>query len=194
MEVERKHKLPEGSFAGIKSRLAGLGFAPAGTKHQIDVYYLKSGQPDTDTHFMIGTESAYLRLRHNVETDAFSFDLKLVDERAHSGIHGEYEVALKGAPSFENCDAILKLLGFRRGCVVDKRRETFRKGEFEIALDAVEGLGEFIEIEIIADESSASAALARVDALASEFGLGEHTRMITGYVDLWAWKKAGRPF
>ena len=194
MEIERKHKLPDNDFSALKARLAELGFCEEKKKHQVDAYYLRAGQSDEDTHFKIGDEAGYLRLRHDVAASAFSFDLKLVNEQNRSGIFGEYECSLNDKKSFDNCDEILKLIGFRRACVVDKMREGWRRGEFEIALDAVEGLGKFVEIEIIADEAEAKAALARVDAFAAELGLGTHTRILTGYVDLFAWKRIGKKF
>ena len=46
---------------------------------------------------------------------------------------------------------ILHALGFSEAGVVRKKREVFRAGEITVCLDAVEGLGEFLEVEIVAE-------------------------------------------
>jgi adenylate cyclase class 2 len=43
--------------------------------------------------------------------------------------------------------ALLELLGFREAVRVRKRRELYRLGGVEVALDTVEGLGTFVELE-----------------------------------------------
>ena len=53
---------------------------------------------------------------------------------------------------FDNIDQlnkILKALKFEKLVTVNKTRNTYRTGDFEIALDDVRGLGHFIEIESI---------------------------------------------
>ncbi|MDR1009264.1 MAG: class IV adenylate cyclase [Rickettsiales bacterium] len=194
MEIERKHKLDAENFDGVKARLFELGFAPKKTKHQIDIYYLLAGQSDSETHFMTGSECTYLRRRHDVIAGTFSLDLKLVNEEKRSGIFGEYEVAISNETSFSNADEILKILGYKQGCIIDKAREAWVKGDVEVALDNVAGLGLFVEVEIVADEAAAKDALVRVDEICAALGFNASTLMPTGYVDLVAWKKVGRKF
>ena len=58
----------------------------------------------------------------------------------------EYEVEIDDD---KNMDRILSILGLEKICVVDKERTTyFYKDKYEIALDNVESLGYFIEIEV----------------------------------------------
>jgi adenylate cyclase class 2 len=191
MEVERKYKI-DGGFSVIRDRLASLGFKRKKQKHQIDTYYLLLAQDDSCTNFRLGEDSAYLRLRHDVAAETFSLDLKLANEALHSAIFGEYECALVDAESFGNADAVLRLLGYKKGCVIDKKREAWVGGDFEVALDSVAGLGDFVEVETIAPEEESSAALKRVDDMSADLGLGKDTLMHTGYVDLFAWKKKGK--
>ena len=46
---------------------------------------------------------------------------------------------------------ILHALGFSEAGIVRKIREVFKAGEITVCLDAVEGLGEFLEVEIVAE-------------------------------------------
>lgn len=55
-------------------------------------------------------------------------------------------------------DALEKLLlsnGLVRVVTIDKKRETYKHNDFEINLDLIEGLGEFVEVELIGDDAEA---------------------------------------
>ena len=71
---------------------------------------------------------------------------------------------------------MLEALGFRRVREVVKRRRTARLAwqgaEVEIALDAVAGLGDYMELELLAAADEVPAAQARIEALAGELGCG----------------------
>ncbi len=49
---------------------------------------------------------------------------------------------------FETALTILKLLGFIPSGVVEKEREIYLLGDIEICIDRVEGLGNFVELEM----------------------------------------------
>ena len=68
---------------------------------------------------------------------------------------------------------LLERLGFRRVAVVRKVREVYRVGPFEVTLDSVEGLGDFVEIELKERASSLKEAEEKVLALARELGIEE---------------------
>jgi adenylate cyclase class IV len=61
---------------------------------------------------------------------------------------------------------------------VVKRRRTARLAwqgaEVEIALDVVSGLGDYLELELLAAADEVPAAQARIEALARELGVGPH--------------------
>jgi adenylate cyclase class 2 len=89
----------------------------------------------------------------------------------------EIEVSLTGDDAAGQFSEILRLLGFRPVREVRKRRQPYRctwQGRgFEIALDAVAGLGQFVEIETQADEAGRAAAVEAILAFASQFQLGQ---------------------
>jgi adenylate cyclase, class 2 len=75
---------------------------------------------------------------------------------------------------------LLKSLGFRSVAVVRKRRRPFHiesEGqEVEGALDEVDRVGSFVELELLADESTLDEAKRVVSKLASELSLGPSER------------------
>jgi adenylate cyclase, class 2 len=91
------------------------------------------------------------------------------------------EIEIPVAPGLDQFERLLKLLenlGFRPVATVRKRRETFHLAfhdhELEIALDTVEGLGPFAEIESLArGEDDLPAAQQAVLSLAGCLGLTE---------------------
>jgi adenylate cyclase class 2 len=91
----------------------------------------------------------------------------------------EIEIPLTGgAEVFAQVSRLFEQLGFQTIGTVRKLRIPFSLGvrgrHFEIALDQVDGLGSFVEIETQADtEIELPAAQASVIALADEFGLTE---------------------
>ena len=192
MEFEHKYIVRNGDFESVRTNLTALGFARGGViKHQVDIYFLKSEQGSEATHFIADGVPAYMRLRHDVNANTFSFDIKLIRQY---GVYGEHEVRIIDEKSFADCEAILTLLGYRRGCITDKKRETWKKDNVEIVLDDVKDLGAFIEIEIIAPADEKDNALKRIDDLAAKLGLSPVDTMKTGYVNLWALKQSGIEF
>ena len=72
--------------------------------------------------------------------------------------------------SGETLEEILSRTGFRPAAAVSKVREFYGIGEVTVTLDDVEGLGTFVEIEILTEESKEDAA-DRIGAVAKELGV-----------------------
>ena len=90
----------------------------------------------------------------------------------------ELELPLSDDPSrLEAYAALFGFLGFEPVAEVRKtrRKATFVAGgaELEICLDQVDELGDFVEIEAIADDDHVAAAQTLVRELAERFDLGE---------------------
>ncbi len=84
--------------------------------------------------------------------------------------------------SGKDAETILQSLGFFRVAEVIKKREYWKYQDFSIALDEVEGLGSFIEIELLSDTDIAEVA-ARIDRFSKELGIvGE--RITVSYLEL----------
>ena len=82
------------------------------------------------------------------------------------------------SPTLDRWTELLEALGFRRVREVVKQRRTARLAwqgaQVEIALDAVAGLGDYLELELLAEADEVPAAQARIESLARELGCGPH--------------------
>ena len=87
---------------------------------------------------------------------------------------------------------LLAALGFQPVAVVQKQRRPFRivadSHEVEGALDAVVGLGSFVELELQADDATLDAAERTIIQLASELNLGPSERR--SYLEMLLEKKS----
>jgi len=130
MEVEIKAKCE--NFAPIVAKLNTLGAHPVKIKRQIDQYY---NHPQKDIR---GTKE-YIRLRSSGGKAVFAYHVNLNVESTK-----EYEVEVA---DFEQFQKILEFCGFVKLGLIDKNRQQFVIDEYIICLDAVAGIGNFIEIE-----------------------------------------------
>jgi adenylate cyclase, class 2 len=131
MEIEIKARLRDKEK--IKSQLKILGATEKKKKHQLDRYY---NHPTKD----IRETNEYIRLRYlsNENEGIFCYHINL------KGATEELEVAIKDIDKFKK---ILELSGYKKLGLIDKKRETFVLKDFEITLDEVKNVGNFIEIE-----------------------------------------------
>lgn len=80
---------------------------------------------------------------------------------------------------------ILHALGFSEAGIVCKQREVFKAGEITVCLDAVEGLGEFLEVEIVAEtEKDLDISRGKLFELLKQFGAGEKDSIRTSYLEM----------
>lgn len=169
LEIELKVRVPD--LAPIRQRLRDLHAEQTDRTFEHDVYF---NAPHRD---FARTDEA-LRVRYS--------DNRIIVTYKGAKIQGfefkareEINVVVQNGPGFED---ILERLGFRKTAIVDKTREYYRYEEASIALDDVEGLGFFVEIELTGDETSSSAA-GKINAIAEKIGVeGEHT--LSSYLEL----------
>jgi adenylate cyclase, class 2 len=87
---------------------------------------------------------------------------------------------------------ILHALCFSEAGIVRKIREVFEEGEITVCLDAVEGLGEFLEIEIMAEsEKDLETSKHKLFEFLEQFGFGEKDSIRTSYLEMVLEKKNG---
>lgn len=70
---------------------------------------------------------------------------------------------------------IVERLGFKEGFTVRKRRESYLYDKLRIELDWVEGLGEFVEVEVLTESVERTHAL--LDQVTKELGLDQPEQM-----------------
>lgn len=111
-----------------------------GEKHQIDEYFTPAHRNFLD----IRPVKEWLRLRNADGKYSLNYKNWHYDDNDKSSYCDEYET------SIESIDAIKKIfavLNFKSIVTVDKIRKIWHYQDYEIALDSVKGLGNFVEIE-----------------------------------------------
>ena len=87
---------------------------------------------------------------------------------------------------------ILHALGFSEAGIVRKIREVFKAGEITVSLDAVEGLGEFLEVEIMAEnEKDLETSRHKLFEFLKQFGFEEKDSIRTSYLEMVLEKNKG---
>ena len=165
-EVEQKFRMSD--LPSFEAKLARRGAKLSPECTQVDCYY---SHPTRD--FAVTDEA--LRIRQVGEANYLTYKGPKVDKTTKT--RREIEVAMgHGAETAAKLASLLEALGFSRVAVVRKQRRTAQVGEVEVALDDVEELGTFVELEMAAEESSVDAAKSSLAALAAELGLHENER------------------
>jgi len=100
-----------------------------------------------------------LRLRREGKNYTLTFKGRRVGKGAK--MRAELEVRVG---DFDEAVALLERLGFEKAFVIKKRRREFALDEAIIALDSVEGLGEFVEIEMMATAEEGKGELQRMES------------------------------
>ncbi|HEV3416284.1 MAG TPA: class IV adenylate cyclase [Pirellulales bacterium] len=169
-EVEQKFPVPD--LAEIERRLIELGAAIQAPVEQADLYY---AHPVRD--FALTDEA--LRIRRVGEQNFITYKGSKIDPTTKT--RREIELSLAGgAEGAKAWGELLEALGFRPVVEVRKRRRTakleWHGQQVEAALDEVEPLGNFVELEIDADEAEVQDAKACLASLAAELNLGKGER------------------
>lgn len=160
-EVEAKIRVAD--LPNIRARLVQIGASPPVSTDQRDVYY---NHPARD----FGTTDEALRLRYEGDRCTVTYKgPKAVG--AASKTREEFNVVVE---SGEVMEEVLQRLGFRLHAEVGKHREEFALGTAHVALDRVEGLGSFVEIEVMAHEPGEEAEKL-IESIKGELGIeGDH--------------------
>jgi len=159
--------------------LKKIGAVKLGVEDQSDVYF---AAPHRD---FAKTDEA-LRIRSLNDQAVLTYKGPKLD--GISKTREELETPVDEATTTQ----ILHALGFLEAGVVRKKREVFRAGEITVCLDAVEGLGEFLEVEIVAEsEKELETSRSKLFELLKRFGAGEKDSIRTSYLEMVLEKNKG---
>jgi adenylate cyclase class 2 len=170
-EVELKVRA---SHDAVVRRLGETDATRLGTVEQTDVYY---DAPDRD---FAETDEA-LRVREergDGVTTRLTYKGPLLE--AESKTRPEAETAVDDP---EATDDILSGLGYRPAAEVHKERTRFEYRGYTVALDSVDGLGEFVEVETEAEGDVERAREGARDVMSS-LGLNPDEQIRTSYLGL----------
>ncbi|MGB8853415.1 MAG: class IV adenylate cyclase [Pirellulales bacterium] len=172
-EVELKFHVADA--AALERRLGAIAARFASALDQVDRYF---AHPCRD---FAATDEA-LRLRRVGEDVAITWKGPRIGAGAKT--REELELGLAtgatagraagGAATIDRWTQLLEALGFRQVREVVKRRRLASVAwdgvEIEIALDAVAGLGDFVELELLTEPEGIPQAVARLESLAATLG------------------------
>lgn len=162
MNIEVEIKIKVKDFDVIKKNLKKVGKLKKKIR-QIDEYYVPSHRDFNAQK----PPREWLRIRSNPGETIFEYDRSV--NRQASGLQDyaeEYETVVSRPDELKR---ILHFLDFTHVCTVNKLREYWDCGEFEVVLDTIRGLGKFIEVEMKAK---------RTDPIAARHECIEFTRTI----------------
>jgi adenylate cyclase class 2 len=165
LEVEMKFRVDDP--AATLARLTALGVELSAPLEQIDTYFQHPARDFTQT------DEAF-RLRQIGNGNYFTYKGPKLD--AETKTRRELEVPLaSGNVAADEYQELLFALGFPVGGVVHKQRSSgsceLAGKEVEIAWDEVSELGQFLELEMVVDDTERAAATAALKALAQELRL-----------------------
>ena len=175
IEHEKKYRVT--LHHQIVDDLNKLGFSEAGGITQKDIYFTRA-----DVDFMETKEC--LRIREEDGLCELTYKPPTTKEMEASGSIWKKETNIElpeGAALL--AEEFLESIGCEKLCVVDKRRTSFKRENVTVALDSIAGVGDFVEIEILADDHVKS-AIAEIESVASDLGIDVSSTVNAPYRDL----------
>ena len=170
LEIEVKYPLPDRD--AVVGMLRGWGATADAPRVDEDHYF---NAPDRDFK---ATDEAF-RLRRIGAKNCFTYKGPKRDAATKTRTEIELPFA-DGEAALADAARMLVCLGYRPVAVVRKTRAVyhFARGGFDLeaCLDDVDGVGRYVELEIVADESRFEDAKAVVLAAAAELGLTQQER------------------
>ncbi len=164
IEVEIKIPLDKSTFLSVQEKLKQIATFVKSAQ-EIDDYYTPAHKNFLEPQYPF----EWLRIRQKAGKTILTykhFHPENVKDTTHCD---EFETEVS---SPEQLNKIFSSLNLKKLITVDKKRETYRfSDEFDIALDTVEELGNYIEIEAIKDFSSIDATREKLYEMAKTLGI-----------------------
>ena len=173
MRYEVEQKFPVEDLAAVRAAIANRGATSGDTVTQVDTYY---AHPMRD----FATTDEAMRLRCVNDTNVFTYKGPKLD--ATTKTREEIELPIQSGQHGATLGSqLLEALSFKPVATVSKVRQTYHleyeNQTIEFALDTIEGLGQFVEIEIVAEgEQAMDSARKTIGELATELSLTEPER------------------
>ncbi len=148
MSYEVEQKYPVADHQQVQGRLSALGAVRGPCQTQIDTYY---AHPQRD---FAETDEA-LRIRRIDQANCMTYKGPKLDSTTKT--RQEIELTIAGGPAGAAAgEAMWQALGFRRVAEVTKQRQLYHLDRggmpIELACDQVQGVGNFVELEIVVDD------------------------------------------
>jgi adenylate cyclase class 2 len=139
MFTEIEAKLKVDSLEKVEEKLRQLGGRFVAEQLQSDIHF-------DDSNATLTNADKCLRLRRQVVGDNTGYFLTYKGAKEKSNYKKRLEIEIEVSDA-EAMQRLLLALGYRQKLCVEKKRRLWRLGECEVALDKLQELGSFIEIE-----------------------------------------------
>jgi adenylate cyclase class 2 len=164
-EVELKFPIPDA--ADVTLQLISRGAAQGSVVYQCDLYFRHPSRDFQQTH-------EALRIRRSADDVFITYKGPVVDKQTKT--RHEIEIAIGRKPEdFERMRDLLVMLGFQPVRPVEKTRALFHLAwegrDLELAVDSIDDLGTYLEIEALAEEDERDAARDSILRLAERLDL-----------------------
>lgn len=138
MEIEAKFNVSSDySYEYIK-----MNYFLRKESHQIDYYFI--------VNEIINNKRTYLRLRKDILGNKYSLDHHQVISLYATE---ETEIPIENENDFNNFLSIFNTINIPVKCIIDKKRKVYEKDGVKILIDQIDSLGDFIEVEIIGEDT-----------------------------------------
>ncbi|MDY0167717.1 MAG: class IV adenylate cyclase [Thermoguttaceae bacterium] len=172
MKYEVEQKFPVEGFGAVRTRLEALHARFSAGHEETDVYF---NHPQRDFR---ETDEA-LRIRRRGQSNRVTYKGPKIDSTTKTRRELELDLP-EGEETAAGWVELLETLGFRQVGRVHKRRRKFRVDwqdrTIEGTLDEIDGLGEFVELELVVEEGEIDDARKAIGGLAAELGLSTSER------------------
>ena len=128
----------------VRERLEGFGAERLGTVTQADTYY------DAPHRDFAETDEAF-RLRRETRDGETRTRMTYKGPKVDPESKTREEIET-GVESGEDAADLVRSLGFEPAAVVEKERTRYRLDGYTVTLDSVDGVGEYVEVEIESDD------------------------------------------
>jgi adenylate cyclase class 2 len=165
-------------------------FQLEGEKHTLDVYYFDPLRDNLKPRSSDGKILECFRLRTKAGKHALTYK-KDIYENGQWQYSDEWETSVS---SFEDAEKIVRMLGLVELVRVDNKKRIYVTPGYEISLESVVGLGNFIEIEAqsVSDETEPATVKAAIRALVADLGIEVGEELNSGKPELLLRQSANR--
>lgn len=184
LEAELKASLGDLAAEELADRAAALGFLPVEQVRETDVYF-----NGTERDFRRTDEALRLRSVRQLPDGPWESLITYKGPKLDrvSNARTEYETGVSDGGTAQK---LLEALGYRPLAEVNKVRRTYRLDQVTLCLDQVQGLGGFLELELLVPgEEQREAAVERLLALLEELGIPRDQLSRRSYLELLAEKQ-----
>lgn len=169
IEVEVKVRA---DHSKIRPLLLEMGASKIGVEEQSDVYFAAPYRNFAKT-------DEALRIRSLGGHAVLTYKGPKLDKVSKTRV--EIETPVDGTATAK----IFHALGFLEAGAVRKKREIFRAGDITVCLDTVDGLGEFLELELdVEDGKYLESSRTQLFKFLSQFGMSEKDSIRTSYLEM----------